>query len=1774
MKLKRFMAFVLSLAMVATSSSFGALDVYAAEDELLIVEDSSSDVLLDESTTIEDKSDEPLEDNSTVLQDNEPTELEDKSNVLYDDSSKDDTLQVEEDSIVSENEAVKDEQASDRALEGKLKANAGPVIQQVKVGDFWFEVDTQFAKVIRWEPENPTALMDVTVPSVIELDKETYDTPLIEGETYKREVVEILPGAFLEVEGQDYRLKSVKLGDSVKRIGAGAFADCISLTSIGFPKEMVSTSPVYGDGLIASNAFKGCTSLATVTLPEKLDTVGAGIFAGCASLTAIEIPSGWGTTKLLNDKGEEYKNVNENTAIAGPFSGCESLATVTFAARTQQIAFGMLAQCNSIKSINIPDTVTDIGVKAFYKCENLESINFGSESNLVNIEEFSFQLCTSLKAANLPKYTKTIGKQTFLDCSSMTETTIPFSIGEVGEKAYFRCISLSSLTFGDGDRNNIPEKGGKIGAYAFGGEGYNPNTGEYKSQLSELKTLTVPNSITQIGNNAFDGCNGLTVLVFEDKFDKFDVDITIGEKAFFNCTSLANVEFSDKVTLIGTSAFENCSSITSLRMPNSVTEVGKAAFKGLGALNSLKLSERLKTLGEEAFRGSRSLRQLEIPMSLEKVGPAITDGQVDEKDAEMGVFYDSGLTEVTFKRFNNDDKFRIPDHILLGSFLVQKVNMPAETTEIGDWAFCYCILLNEITIPESCNYIGGGAFGQCQNIKTLNIPDKVTTIGRSAFIYCSSLESIHLSSTLETLGEGKGDGAFESCTSLEEIVLPNTLNVIGEATFKNCQNLKTATLPAGIQKIDNELFLGCMKLAEVKNMSKDTLTEIGNSAFESCTKLSSFDDSAAGTIDFSEFEKLKSIGKRAFYGCDSVTTVSISAATETLGESVFDSCINLNTVTLGTGCKTLPVNAFANDHGLKEVVVPRTVKKIQTGAFSRDINLEKIHISKDTELEAEVFSYCDKLTIWGFDPSPAKTYADKNDIPFVHDPVYADSIKFTDKSLIKLNLKKDKNIPIPGVDIKPVNYTVDVEYTSDNESVFTVDDYTDPKTKEVVKVLNPKGEGTATLTASVQSDASGKMISDTVSVTVKKPVESITIGPGMKKDNTLNIPDTLQLSVVVKPDDATDTSVRWVSGDRSICDVDSEGVVYSKEEGETTVAAISNDDESIQCVFNIKVTNSKVKKADPSWPSNIGKPRIVGATGVTVNKAYGSEIELVSDTPGAKVYYTVNNTEPLADYEGNMDGTTKRYDGPIVLDVATFGDAAVASGVLHVNAKSIREGFQYSTPVNFVINLTKESEWGDIDPTTRTKLFQGDVTRVPQTIWFAFEGDPNPYKAGSATEVSREYEDGKKVTFNEGIRVFYGNSQLYEGRDYGIKYDKNIEIADAKSANPPTFVIKGKGGYYKGSETFTFSIVKKPDPTGKITPDKVVISGLNTTPVFTGKKLDMKDLGSVKLSCDGKTLMSGTDYVVDTTTLRKSGKFKVAFDLQGDYEGTKMSESINVAPYNLSKDKDDAKKIKVFIDGKNGNVTVPYCKTGAKPSVMVMFGDVEMLEGLDYTVKYKNNKRVSTGNQKASVVIRGKGNFKGKYVQEFVIGKQDLANVTLVANDKVVKNSGGGALKVLPILMDDGRVLSKSKDYNKFTMADCKYTYAEDGREVKDDDPIPASGTLIRVEVSITTKSTGPYKVSQNTFATYYRIINNNLKKAKVTVNPGKEFYYNESKSVQITKDDITVTLNGDVVDKANYEIVSIKNNRLIGTASAEIRGVGNYGGTRRFSFKVKARKL
>ena len=403
----------------------------------------------------------------------------------------------------------------------------------------------------------------------------------------------ILYGAFYNCTS----LTSITIGSGVTSIGNYAFSYCSSLESI------TSTSPEYPaignclieaktgtliagcknsviptDGIVTSigdYAFRGCTSLTSITIPDSVTSIGNYAFRNCSSLTSITIPDG------VTSIGE------------GVFSYCPDLESIS-SASPEYPAIGnclikaktgtLIAGC---KNSMIPDSVTSIGSYAFSGCTSLESITI--PDSVTSIGEYAFSGCTSLqyneydnayylgnavhpylvlvKAKNTSISSCTISEQTrviyysaFSFCFSLTSITIPDSVTSIGERAFYHCPGLTSVTI----RNSVTS----IGNSAF----YN---------CTSLTNITIPDSVTSIGSYAFCCCTSLTSITIPDSVT------SIENYAFYYCTSLTSITIPNSVTSIGSAAFRECTSLTSITIPDSVTSIGEYAFYGCTKLTSV-----------------------------------------------------------------------------------------------------------------------------------------------------------------------------------------------------------------------------------------------------------------------------------------------------------------------------------------------------------------------------------------------------------------------------------------------------------------------------------------------------------------------------------------------------------------------------------------------------------------------------------------------------------------------------------------------------------------------------------------------------------------------------------------------------------------------------------------------------------------------------------------------------------------------------------------------------------------------------------------------------------------------------------------------------------------------------------------------------------------------------------------------------------------------------------------------------------------------------------
>ena len=389
------------------------------------------------------------------------------------------------------------------------------------------------------------------------------------------------------------------------------------------------------------------------------------------------------------------------------------------------------------------------------------------------------------------------------------------------------------------------------------------------------------------------------------------------------------------------------------------------------------------------------------------------------------------------------------------------------------------------------------------------------------------------------------------------------------------------------------------------------------------------------------------------------------------------------------------------------------------------------------------------------------------------------------------------------------------------------------------------------------------------------------------------------------------------------------------------------------------------------------------------------------------------------------------------------------------------------------------------------------------------------------------------------ITVKDGKNVLEEGVHYTVSYSNNNRVGTAFA------IIEGiEEAGYSGSRRVAFQItgtaISKAKVTG-LTGQTFVYNGEFHTPELTL---------TMKLNGEEKPLTENKDYTVQWQKNQNAGTATVVFTGINGYTGT-MKKTFRIQAFNMAANADGRLEAKLV------STEVPYAKGGAKPEMSVTFktesGEVlQLKEGVDYTVTYKNNKALNDGsNEKKlpSVTIKGKGNFTGTYkeILPFTIVAQDISKLTLTAADKVYRNKGNVYATKVTVTDLDGKVL------NAGTVIDKK-------------DIIPA-GTVICVTVTPKGSYTGDPLTGEYAIKTY------DISGAAVTI-PAQIY---TGKPITLDKTDpkqITVKVKGKVVDPDQFEIVSYRNNVAKGTATVIIRGKDNYGGTKKVTFKINAKKF
>ena len=288
---------------------------------------------------------------------------------------------------------------------------------------------------------------------------------------------------------------------------------------------------------------------------------------------------------------------------------------------------------------------------------------------------------------------------------------------------------------------------------------------------------------------------------------------------------------------------------------------------------------------------------------------AIADG-----GSTSGVFYDSGITSVTF---------------------------PSSLTSIGDYAFYRCSGLTSISLPSSLTSIGDRAFYNCTNLQPSATDQGVKYLGNNSNPYLVLWAGTGVTSTIYKVNSNCKFihyAAFSNCSGLTSISLPSSLTSIGSFAFGYCGGLTSVDLSGctSLTSIGNEAFYNCSRLTSVDLNGCTSLTSIGDSAFNFCSRLTS--------VDLNGCTSLTSIGSYAFYDCSGLTSISLPSSLTSIGSWAFIGCSRLTSVDLN-GCTSLTSigdYAFQSCSGLTSISLPSSLKAIGSYAFNGCSDLESV----------------------------------------------------------------------------------------------------------------------------------------------------------------------------------------------------------------------------------------------------------------------------------------------------------------------------------------------------------------------------------------------------------------------------------------------------------------------------------------------------------------------------------------------------------------------------------------------------------------------------------------------------------------------------------------------------------------------------------------------------------------------------------------------------------------------------------------------------------------
>lgn len=792
-------------------------------------------------------------------------------------------------------------------------------------------------------------------------------------------------------------LTSVVIPDSVTNIGSGAFSDC-PIERITMPISAISSIPLsklkvvkFTSGDFVDNyIFRNHGSLESVTLPDGVTSIGAGTFLGCGSLSSVENAKNLisigknafnGCGSLVNfEMGENVESIGENA-----FYGCKSLQEIKIPEYITSINHYTFCGCGSLKSVEIPDRVVDIGINSFYGCSSLTSVKLGKSVKYIVYN--SFGGCGNLNNievdANNVNFSSIDGDLYKKDADELvvyargktnTEFVVPSSVTSIFSMAFSGCKNLKSVSL-----SRVK------GIYGCTFE-----------NCTALTSVTIPDSVDSIAYDAFRGCDNLKYNEYGNSrylgnaiepyyalIDAADAGVTavdikegtriIADKAFYNCTDLTRVTFSNKVAKIGESAFEGCENLTDIDIPDSMRIINDRAFSGCGSFTSVIIPDGVTSIGANAFSDCVKLASVTIGKGVKTIEESTFGGC-------------SSLTSVNMSAVTKISSYAFKDCIGLES-----VNIPSTVTSIGN-AFKGCVSLSNIVVDEGnviFNSIDGNLYQQVEYVgmtlvqyaigkadTQFTIPDGVVSIWQYAFDGSENLTSISISSSVTRVSGIKGcynlsnilvegaDAAYKSIDGVlysksgttlvlypmgkkdTQFTVSDDVTYIGAAAFNDCKNLTSITIGKTVNDIGSGAFSGCANLQNFKVADNNGYyTSIDGNLYTKSWGRYKLVQYALGktNTEFTVPSNVTGIYSGAFNGCENLTTVKMGDSVDTIEGYAFNGCKNLVSVTFSSALNSIGENIFYDCENLTSITIPIGITEIGHNSFRLCGNLTSVY---------------------------------------------------------------------------------------------------------------------------------------------------------------------------------------------------------------------------------------------------------------------------------------------------------------------------------------------------------------------------------------------------------------------------------------------------------------------------------------------------------------------------------------------------------------------------------------------------------------------------------------------------------------------------------------------------------------------------------------------------------------------------------------------------------------------------------------------------------------